>query len=103
MGQLLVKNYIHTAFNTKYRVPLIHEPVDRELHAYLGVVCKILECPPIKVGRYTTHIHILCLLSKKIGLMKLLEEVTSHTSKWVKTKGDDLKIFIGKMVMVHSV
>jgi putative transposase len=33
------------------------------------------------------------MLSKKIALMKLLEEVKSHSSKWIKTKGDDFKIF----------
>jgi hypothetical protein len=33
------------------------------------------------------------MLSKKIALMKLLEEVKSHSSKWMKTKSDDLKNF----------
>ena len=93
MSQSLVKNYIHIVFSTKYRQHLIHEPVEQELHAYLGGVCKIFECQPIKVGGYTDHIHILCMLSKKIALMKLLEEVKSHSSKWMKTKGDDLKNF----------
>ncbi|MFZ1320855.1 MAG: IS200/IS605 family transposase [Ignavibacteria bacterium] len=93
MGQSLVKNYIHIVFSTKHREPLIHPPVEAELHAYLGGICKNLECQPIKVGGYTDHIHILCMLSKKIALMKLLEEVKSHSSKWMKTKGDDLKNF----------
>ena len=55
MGQSLVKNYI--VFSTKYREPLIHEPVEKELHAYLGGICKKYECHPIKVGGYTDHIH----------------------------------------------
>lgn len=93
MSQSLVKNYMHIIFSTKYREPLIHKPVEAELHAYLGGVCKSLECHPIKVGGYVDHIHILCMLSKKIALMKLLEEVKSHSSKWVKTKGDDYKNF----------
>ena len=93
MGQSLVKNYIHIIFSTKYREALIYEPVEQELHAYLGGICKNLECQPIKVGGYIDHIHILCMLSKKIALMKLVEEVKSHSSKWMKTKGDDLKNF----------
>lgn len=93
MGQSLVKNYIHIVFSTKYRQPLIHPPVEAELHAYLGGVCKNLECPPIKVGGYTDHIHILCMLSKKIALMKLLEEVKSHSSKWMKTNAKELSNF----------
>lgn len=87
MGQSLVKNYVHLVFSTKYREPLIFPPVEAELHSYLGGICKKLECHPLIVGGYTDHIHILCMLSKKIALMKLVEEVKSHSSKWVKTKG----------------
>jgi REP element-mobilizing transposase RayT len=93
MGQSLVRNYIHITFSTKHREPLIHQPVEDELHAYLGGICNKLECQVIKVGGYTDHIHILCLLSKKIALMKLLEEVKSHSSKWIKTKGPAYRNF----------
>lgn len=86
MGQSLVKNYIHIVFSTKHREPLIHPSVEAELHAYLGGICNKLDCTVIKVGGYTDHIHILCMLSKKITLMKLVEEVKSHSSKWIKTK-----------------
>ena len=93
MGQSLVKNYVHIVFSTKYRTPLIHPPYEIELHAYLGGICKELECQPIKIGGYTDHVHILCMLSKKIALMKLLEEVKSHSSKWMKTKDISLNNF----------
>src|ERR1700733_4463276 len=93
MSQSLVKNYIHIVFSTKYRQHLIHETVEEELYAYLGGVCKIFECNPIKIGGFTDHVHILCMLSKKIALMELLEEVKSHSSKWMKTKEDNLKNF----------
>jgi REP element-mobilizing transposase RayT len=93
MGQSLVKNYIHIVFSTKHRQPLIIPEVEQELHSYLGGICKNLECFPIKIGGYTDHVHILCNLSKKITLMKLLEEMKSHSSKWIKTKEDRLKNF----------
>ena len=66
MGQSLVKNYVHIVFSTKYRQPLIHPPVEAELHSYLGSICNKLGCHVIKVGGYTDHIHILCMLSRKI-------------------------------------
>ena len=88
-----MKNYIHLVFSTKYRQPLIRPPVEAELHAYLGGVCNRLECQSIKVGGYTDHIHILCRLSQKIALMKLVEEVKSHSSKWIKTKGEGYEKF----------
>ncbi|MFA8437262.1 MAG: IS200/IS605 family transposase [Marinifilaceae bacterium] len=93
MGQSLVKNYMHIVFSTKHRKPLIHPPFEYELHCYLGHICKSMECYPIKVGGYTDHIHILCYLSKKVTLMKLLEEVKSHSSKWMKTKEESLRNF----------
>ena len=93
MGQSLVQNYLHIIFSTKHRKPLITSAIESELHAYLGGICNRLECPPIKVGGYTDHVHILCKLSKKITLIKLMEEVKSHSSKWIKTKGLEFQNF----------
>ena len=93
MAQSLVKNYIHIIFSTKHRFPFIDEPIEKELFNYLGGVCKSLECQPIVVGGHSDHVHILCLLSRKITLAKLLEEIKSHSSKWIKTKGENYKNF----------
>ena len=93
MGQSLVKNYIHIIFSTKHRQPLINEAIENELYSYMGGICKRLECTPIKIGGYYDHVHILCLLSKKITLIKLVEEVKSHSSRWIKTKDETLKNF----------
>jgi putative transposase len=93
MGQSLVKNYLHIVFSTKHRQPLIHKPYNEELYNYLGGICRDLECYPVIVGGHIDHVHILCMLSKKIALMKLLEEVKSHSSKWMKTKAESLANF----------
>jgi REP element-mobilizing transposase RayT len=93
MGQSLVKNYIHLVFSTKYREPLIDEAIESDLYAYLGGICNQLECQPVKIGGFTDHIHILCMLSKKTALMKLVEELKSHSSKWIKTKGETYRNF----------
>ena len=87
MPQSLTKVYVHLVFSTKYRQPLIDDAIKDELYAYLGGVCNELECYSVRVGGYYDHIHILCALSKKIALMKLLEEVKKRSSKWIKTKG----------------
>ena len=93
MPQSLVLNYLHITFSTKNRQPFIDEAIETELFSYLGGVCKGLECSPIKVGGHRDHIHILCNLSRKIALMDLIEKVKTHSSKWVKTKGDQYKDF----------
>ena len=87
MSQSLTKLSTHIVFSTKYRQPLIDAGIEMELHAYIGGICNMMECIPVKVGGYTDHIHILCLLSKKIAIMDLLEEVKKRSSKWIKEKG----------------
>lgn len=86
MSQSLSKIYVHLIFSTKNRVPLISDDIKDELFNYLGGVCRNLECNPLQVGGYKDHVHILCLFSKKITLIKLLEEIKSSSSKWIKTK-----------------
>jgi putative transposase len=93
MAQSLVRNYLHIVFSTKHRQPLIYPTIETELYQYIGGICNNLECFPIKIGGHSDHIHILCVLSKKLALIKLLEEMKSHSSKWVKTKDDRLKNF----------
>ena len=84
---------MHIVFSTKYRQALISEEIEPELYAYIGGICNKLSCQVIKIGGCADIIHILCLLSKKIDLMKLLEEVKSHSSKWIQTKGEEFENF----------
>jgi REP element-mobilizing transposase RayT len=93
MAQSFATNYLHVIFSTKHRQPFIDENIEMELHKYLGGICNGLESRPIEIGGYWDHVHILCLLSKKITLIKLLEDVKSDSSRWVKTKGESYKQF----------
>ncbi len=93
MGQSLVKLYAHIVFSTKHRQNLIDEEIADDLFAYIGGICKNLECNPIIVGGYRNHVHVLCVLSKKIALMTLLDRMKSNSSKWAKTKGDKYQDF----------
>ena len=93
MAQSLVQNYVHIVFSTKHRKPIIKPPYEDELHAYLGGICKELECPVLAVGGYTNHVHILCMLSRKIALMNLVMKLKANSSKWMKTKHHFLAAF----------
>ena len=93
MPQSLTKVYVHITFSTKYRTHSIDKNIKEELWDYIGGVCKALECNPVRVGGYSDHIHVLCLLSKKITQMKLLEEIKKSSSKWIKTKGKQYSNF----------
>ncbi|MDR2690794.1 MAG: transposase, partial [Dysgonamonadaceae bacterium] len=66
MAQSLSKVYVHITFGTKNRYPFIDTEIREELWAYLGGICKGLESNPIRIGGHNDHVHICCLLSKKI-------------------------------------
>ncbi|PZX53422.1 REP element-mobilizing transposase RayT [Algoriphagus ratkowskyi] len=93
MGQSLVKNYVHIIFSTKNRQPYIIQEYEDELFKYLGGVCKAHECTPIQVGGHLDHVHILCLLSKRMTIADLLEEVKTDSSKWMKKRANELRDF----------
>ncbi len=93
MAQSLVKIYTHIVFSTKHHLKIIDFDIRDELYNYIGGICNKLECFPVKIGGYNDHIHILCLFSKKITLIKFLEEIKKNSSKWIKTKGVKYKDF----------
>jgi len=93
MGQSITKNYHHIVFSTKNRQPFIQAPFESTLHAYLGGICNHLDCPPIKIGGYFDHVHLLVLFSKKITLVKFMAELKANSSRWAKTQGDELNNF----------
>ena len=93
MPQSLSKVYVHITFSTKYRKNRIDEEIETSLFEYIGGICKRMECNPVLVGGHQNHIHILCLLSRKVAQMTLLENVKKSSSKWIKTKGEKYSDF----------
>ncbi len=93
MSQSISKVYVHITFSTKNRANLIDSEIENELFSYIGGICKKMECNPIRVGGYNNHIHVLCLLSKKVAQMSLLEEIKKRSSNWIKTKGSKYSNF----------
>ena len=87
MAQSLSAIYIHLVFSTKHREPLLVHPVRGRMHAYLATVLKNQDCPVIKIGDTSDHVHSLFRLSKNLALAKVVEEIKTTSSKWVKTQG----------------
>lgn len=93
MSQSLAQLYVHLVFSTKHREHLIVPSIQPELYSYMGGILNNNECPPLQIGGMTDHIHILCCLSKKITLIKMIEEIKRSSSKWIKTKGESFTNF----------
>lgn len=87
MGQSLSQLYVHLTFGTKGRLPIIHNNIKTELHAYMAGILKNMESPALSINSVPDHIHILFRLSKNHALSKVIENVKKDASKWMKTKG----------------
>lgn len=85
MGQSLVQLYVHIVFSTKGRQPFLKSVDHREcLHAYLAGTCKNQSCPSSVIGGVEDHVHLLCRLGKTIDVAKLIRNLKSDSSEWVK-------------------
>jgi REP element-mobilizing transposase RayT len=93
MPQSLSQLYVHLIFSTKHREPLLLSPVREDLHAYLAAVLNSQDSTALKVGGMSDHVHALFRLSKNLALAKIVEEVKTSSSKWVKTQGRGLANF----------
>lgn len=85
MPQSLSKVYTHIIFSTKHRNNLIDNQIENDIYNYIGGICKELKCNPVQVGGHKNHIHLLCLLSRKIAQMTLVQQIKQGSSKWIKT------------------
>ncbi len=93
MPQSLSQIYVHVVFSTKQREPLLPPPVREHLHAYLATVLKNHGSPALKIGGTGDHVHALFRLSKNDSLAKIVEEIKTSSSKWLKTQGRGLANF----------
>ena len=75
MPQSLTHILVHLVFSTKNREALIAPEARPELFAYLGGTLSALDCPAIAIGGVGDHVHLLFVLSKNIGLSKVVEAV----------------------------
>ncbi|MDR0295890.1 MAG: transposase [Prevotellaceae bacterium] len=93
MAQSLSKLFIHIVFHIKKGSVEIDKTISKELYAYMGAIIKDNESIPISINGTANHIHILCVMSKNIALSKLVEEIKRHSSRWIKTKGEQYSQF----------
>jgi putative transposase len=87
MPQSLSQLYVHLAFSTKHREPLILAPLRAQMHACLATVLKNQASPAVKIGGTSDHVHALFRLSKNRSLAAIVEEIKTSSSKWAKTQG----------------
>jgi REP-associated tyrosine transposase len=93
MPQSLSSILVHLVFSTKHREPFITGAVESELHPYMATIFREHDSPSLIIDGTADHIHALVALGRTITVAKLVEEVKTGSSKWVKTKGPGLRNF----------
>ena len=84
MSQSLAKNTMHLVFSTKDRRMLLRDKEREELPSYITGILKNKSSPLIEINSVGDHIHILYTQSKNEALAKVVEQVKSSSSGWIK-------------------
>jgi putative transposase len=87
VSQSLSHVLLHVIFSTKHRSPFLSTPELREaMNGYMVGTLRNLHCPSIIVNCVDDHLHCLCHLSRTISVAKLIEELKTSSSAWIKTE-----------------
>ncbi len=88
MPQSLATVHLHIIFSTKERRRFLqNDEIRSRLHAYIGGICRSLDCPASHVGGATDHVHILSQLSRTMAIADLLRDVKKQSSVWMHEQG----------------
>ena len=85
MSQSLANIVVHLVFSTKGRRPLIRDEDRGQLHAYITDILKNCDSPLIEINSVRDHIHILFGQSKNHASAKIVEQIKTSSSTWIKT------------------
>ena len=84
---------MHIIFSTKERRPFLNPETCPKLHAYLATVARNAGCECYRVSGVADHVHLAIRLSRTLTIAKLVEDLKTSSSKWLKTESSDLKAF----------
>ncbi len=93
MPQSLSRVLLHVIFSTKDRAPFLQPIIRPQLHAYLATVARNLDCECFLVGGVEDHVHVAVGLSRTITIAKLVEQLKTSSSMWLKTQSPNLAYF----------
>jgi len=85
MSQSLANIVVHLVFSTKGRRQLLRDEERGQLHAYITGILKSHDSPLIEINSVRDHIHILFAQSKNHAPAKIVEQVKTASSGWIKT------------------
>ena len=93
MAQSLALVVVHVIFSTKERHPLLQPEIRPDAHAFLSTVARNAGCECYRVGGVADHVHLAIRMSRTITIAKLIEQLKTASSKWLKTQSPKLSRF----------
>jgi REP element-mobilizing transposase RayT len=85
--QSLAHILVHVIFSTKNRAPYLSTPQLREaMNGYMVGTLRNLNSPSIITNCVDDHLHCLCHMARTISVAKLVEEMKTSSSAWIKTQ-----------------
>ena len=93
MPQSLSYLLTHIVFSIKDRTPVLDATVRPAMHGYLATVARNVDCECFRVGGVADHVHLAVRLSRTLTMAKLIEELKTSSSKWLKTQSPALAAF----------
>ncbi len=93
MPQSLANVIIHLVFSTKDHAPVLPPAMLASLHAYLATVVRSSGCDCLRAGGVADHVHLAIRLPRTETIAKLVEEVKTSSSRWLKEQLPELAGF----------
>jgi REP element-mobilizing transposase RayT len=84
---------VHLVFSTKDRTPVLTTPIRAALHAYLATVARNAGCECFRAGGAADHVHLAISLSRTITAARMVEELKTSSSRWLKTQSPTFGAF----------
>lgn len=93
MPQSLAFNLVHLIFSTKDRRPLLRQDLRTDLYGYLATVARGAGCDSFRIGGVADHVHFALRMHPDRSLSRLVGELKTSSSRWLKTQGPELAKF----------
>ena len=93
MPQSLSFVVVHVVFSTKDRAPVLVPPSGPRSHAYFATVARSAECECYLSSASRITCMLAIRLARTVTMAKLVEELKTSSSKWLKTQSPALATF----------
>lgn len=93
MARPIIRNYLHILFTTKGQENLIIPEHEESINEFISDIFKSYQCTILAMNIQENHIHILCDLSRNVGLAYLIREAKSRSSRHIQKLGREMSGF----------